>query len=143
MAADAITDFLDDGEIEKRPPVDVAHFDLLEELQQRGKAPVGLWPRSRFAALINSEIMRCTTTKTALQPRSSPMTELFLGHFDIVPREVRDERFISKRDAVLGNFEERIIAYSEEQAKKEGERCMSCGMCFRMRQLCDLLPTGR
>ena len=33
-------------------------------------------------------------------------------------------------DAVLGNFEERIIAYTEEQAKKEGERCMSCGMCF-------------
>ena len=26
--------------------------------------------------------------------------------------------------------EERIIALTEEQAQKEGERCMSCGMCF-------------
>ena len=55
--------------------------------------------------------------------------ELFKGHFNFVAREKRDEVQI-EGDAVLGNFEERIIAYTEEQAKKEGERCMSCGMCF-------------
>ena len=33
-------------------------------------------------------------------------------------------------DAVLGNFEERTRGFSEEQAIKEGERCMSCGMCL-------------
>ena len=29
---------------------------------------------------------------------------------------------------VLGNFEERIRSLSEEEAQREGERCMSCGM---------------
>lgn len=37
IAAEAITDYLDDGEIEKRPRVDVHHFNLLEELNRRGK----------------------------------------------------------------------------------------------------------
>ncbi len=127
VAADAITDFLDDGEIEKRPPVDVAHFDLLEELQQRGKAP---------EAYGHDQVRGTSEAKFAVhnyEDRSATQIitheELFLGHFDIVPREVRDEVHI-EGDAVLGNFEERIIAYSEEQAKKEGERCMSCGMCF-------------
>ncbi len=39
IGAHAITDFLDDGYISKRPKVDVHHFDLLEELQRRGKTP--------------------------------------------------------------------------------------------------------
>ncbi len=56
-------------------------------------------------------------------------TELYKGHFPYVAREVRDEVHI-EGDNVLGNFEERIIGYTEEQAQKEGERCMSCGMCF-------------
>ena len=37
---------------------------------------------------------------------------------------------MSTPSSVLGDFEERIVGFSEEQAKKEGERCMSCGMCF-------------
>lgn len=31
---------------------------------------------------------------------------------------------------MIGDFEERIVRLTEEQAKKEGERCMSCGLCF-------------
>ena len=55
--------------------------------------------------------------------------ELFKGHFNFVEREERDEIHIAA-DKVLGNFEERIVGLTEEQAQKEGERCMSWGMCF-------------
>ncbi len=127
VAADAITDFLDDGEIEKRPPVDVAHFDLLEELQQRGKSPEAYGHGQVRGTADSSFAVHNYEDRSATQIITHK--ELFLGHFDLVPREERDEVHI-EGDAVLGNFEERIIAYSEEQAQKEGERCMSCGMCF-------------
>jgi NADPH-dependent glutamate synthase beta subunit-like oxidoreductase len=127
IAAETITEFLDDGSVAKRPKVDVHHFDLLEELNRRGKEP---------AAYGHGQIRGSDSADWAVhnyEDRSSsqiiPHTELFKGHFNFVPREVRDEVHI-EGDAVLGNFEERIIAYTEEQAQKEGERCMSCGMCF-------------
>lgn len=127
IAAETITEFLDDGSIDKRPKVDVHHFELLEELRQRGKEPAayshgqtGGTDRADWA--IHNYEDRSTT-------QIIPHTELFKGHFNFVPREKRQEIHI-EGDAVLGNFEERIIAYSEEQAQKEGERCMSCGMCF-------------
>jgi NADPH-dependent glutamate synthase beta subunit-like oxidoreductase len=127
IAADAITDFLDDGEIEKRPSVDVHHFNLLNELQQRGKSP------ESYDHIQDSGTDSKEYAVHNYEDRSNSQivkhTELFKGHFAFVKREVRDEVHISADD-VLGNFEERIIAYSEEQAQKEGERCMSCGMCF-------------
>ena len=127
VAAEAITDFLDDGEIQPRPKVDVHHFNLLEELHQRGKDP----------APFDHQQQRGTDDADFAvhnyEDRSSnqiiPHTELFKGHFDFVPREHRNEIHI-EGDAVLGNFEERIVSLTEEQAQKEGERCMSCGMCF-------------
>jgi glutamate synthase (NADPH/NADH) small chain len=127
VAAETITDFLDDGEIDKRPRVDVHHFRLLEELQRRGKEP---------EAYDHTQSRGTSDAKYAIhnyEDRSDsqiiPHTELFKGHFTFVPRERRQEKHIVG-DEVLGNFEERIIAFSEEQAQKEGERCMSCGMCF-------------
>ncbi len=127
IAAEAITDFLDDGEVEKRPSVDVHHFNLLEELKQRGHSPT---------AYDHVQDVGTDTADYAVhnyEDRSNSQIikhgELYKGHFDFVAREVRDEVHIGADD-VLGNFEERIIAYSEEQAQKEGERCMSCGMCF-------------
>jgi Pyruvate/2-oxoacid:ferredoxin oxidoreductase delta subunit len=58
-----------------------------------------------------------------------PHTELFLGHFDHEDRNARDHKLVDV-DNVLGNFEERLIGYSEEEAQKEAGRCMSCGLCF-------------
>lgn len=127
IAAETITGFLDDGDVHKRPKVDVHHWNLMEELHQRGKDPseyphqqvVGTssakWAIHNFEDRSNSQII--------------PHTELYKGHFNYVPREVRDQKEIVG-DAVLGNFEERIIGFSEAQAQKEGERCMSCGLCF-------------
>lgn len=127
IAAETINDYLDDGDIEKRPKVDVHHFNLLQELRQRGKDP---------AAYDHSQTRGTNSAEFAIhnyEDRSAtqiiPHSELFKGHFDLVPREIREEIHI-EGEAVLGNFEERIVALSEEQAQKEGERCMSCGMCF-------------
>ncbi|HHC29854.1 MAG TPA: 4Fe-4S dicluster domain-containing protein, partial [Rhodobacterales bacterium] len=127
IAAETITDFLDDGDIHKRPKVDVHHWNLMEELHQRGKDPEE-YPHVQTEGT--------SSAKWAIhnyEDRSSsqiiPHTELFKGHFNFVPREERSYVDI-QGDAVLGNFEERIIGFSEEQAQKEGERCMSCGLCF-------------
>ncbi len=127
VAAEAITDYLDDGDIEKRPKIDVHHFNLLQELHRRGKDPEPYG---------HEQTRGTSDAKFAIhnfEDRSDsqiiPHDELFKGHFNFVPRERRQEVRI-EGDAVLGNFEERIIAFSEEQARKEGERCMSCGMCF-------------
>ncbi len=129
VAAETITDYLDDGNIAKRPKIDIASFNLLEELNERGHE---LSPYEHMG-----EETRGTDSATYAvhnyEDRSDGQivkhTELYKGHFPYVAREIRDEVHI-EGDNVLGNFEERIIAYSEEQAQKEGERCMSCGMCF-------------
>ncbi len=127
IAAEAINDYFDDGAIEKRPKVDVHHFNLLEELHRRGKDP---------QAYVHEQVRGTDDSDFAIhnfEDRSDgqiiPHEELFKAHFEFVPREIRAEKHI-EGDAVIGNFEERIIGFSEEQAQKEGERCMSCGMCF-------------
>lgn len=128
IAAQSITDYLDDGEIDqKRPKVDVHHFNLLAELQQRGKAPEAYdHAQSRGTNSAGYAVHNYEDRSTS---QIIPHKELFKGHFNFVAREQRGEVHI-EGDAVLGNFEERIIGFSEEQARKEGERCMSCGMCF-------------
>jgi Pyruvate/2-oxoacid:ferredoxin oxidoreductase delta subunit len=56
--------------------------------------------------------------------------ELFKGHFPAMARTARGERHVDA-DAVIWNFGERIVALTEAQAKNEGKRCMSCGLCFQ------------
>ncbi|MDH5370842.1 MAG: 4Fe-4S binding protein, partial [Gammaproteobacteria bacterium] len=55
--------------------------------------------------------------------------DLFLGHFEYTPRHVRSED-VPNSEEVLGHFQERMKGLSEEEAKEEADRCMSCGMCF-------------
>jgi dissimilatory sulfite reductase flavoprotein subunit len=127
IGAEVISDFLDDGNIAKRPKVDVHHFNLLDELQQREHAPDSydhIQARGTDYAGYAIHNYEDRSDKQII-----PHGELFKGHFDFVKREIRDEVHI-ERDEVLGNFEERIIGLAEEQAQKEGMRCMSCGMCF-------------
>lgn len=127
IAAEAITDFFDDGEVDRRPKVDVHHFNLLEELHQRGKDPEPYGHMQTRGT--DSATYAIHNYEDRSRAQIIPHDELFKGHFKFVPREVRQEIHI-EADEVLGNFEERIVALSEEQAKQEGERCMSCGMCF-------------
>ena len=127
IAAQTISDFLDDGEIEKRPKVDVHHFNLLEELSERGKAPEPYNHKQTRGTFKSDFAVHNFEDRSGSQIIKH--NEMFLAHFPFIAREKRDEVKI-EADNVLGNFEERIIAYSEEQAKQEGLRCLSCGMCF-------------
>ena len=58
-----------------------------------------------------------------------PSQRLFLGHFDYAERVRRPDR-VPEQDKVLGDFEERRLGLSEQEAAVEAARCMSCGMCF-------------
>ncbi|MGO9392394.1 NAD(P)-binding protein [Rhodoblastus sp.] len=127
IASETIDHFLH-GEMEdKRPKVDVHQFNLLEELHARHLDP------SPYDHL---QVRGTDHAKFAIhnyEDRGStqiiPHTQLFKGHFGYVARSTRDERHVDA-DSVLGDFAERIVGFTEEQAQTEGKRCMSCGMCF-------------
>ncbi len=127
IAAESIDHFLAGSPVDKRPKVDVHHFNLLRELHQRALDPE---PYEK------GQIRGTADAKFAIhnyEDRSSsqiiPHSDLFKGHFKYEARGKRDEVHI-EGDKVLGNFEERIKGFTEEQAINEGKRCMSCGMCF-------------
>ena len=127
IAAEGIDHYLSGSPTERRPKVDVHHFNLLGELHQRHLEP---------AKYDHAPVRGTSEQDFAIhnyEDRSFaeiiPHEQLFLGHFPFDARGKRDEKHIDA-DKVLGNFEERVIGFSEDQAKHEGERCMSCGMCF-------------
>lgn len=127
IAAESITHFLDGHPQDRRPKIDTHHFNLLEELQQRGLEP----------AHYSGEQTRGTCKESFavhnFEDRSSTHiiahTALFKGHFQYMERNKRAERHVEASE-VLGDFNERIVALTEEQARNEGKRCMSCGLCF-------------
>ena len=132
IAADSIDHFLKGDPLDKRPKVDVHHFNLLNELHRRGLDP----EHCDFGKTIHDGMTGTSESNCAIhnyEDRSKthiiPHTELFKGYFGYEDRMKRDQTHIYGDD-VLGNFDERIHRLSEEQAIKEGERCMSCGMCF-------------
>ena len=127
IAAETINDMFNGEARDKRPKVDVHHFNLLNELHQRHLDPgeydhtqtrgtsEGNWAVHNYEDRSDTQII--------------PHDELFKAHFNYEERVKRGEVHVTA-DQVLGNFEERIKAISEEEAIKEGNRCMSCGMCF-------------
>ena len=127
IAADGINRFLAGEALGKRPKVDVHHFRLLSELQQRrlepaeyGHQPVSGTAEAKFA-VHNYEDRGASDI--------IPHRDLFLGHFPFDARNHREEMQIAA-DKVLGNYNERTKNLSEEAVIREAERCMSCGMCF-------------
>ena len=66
---------------------------------------------------------------------------LFLGHFENVPLSKRDRLSIGA-DNVLGNFQERLTAFTEEQAVAEAGRCMCCGLCLECENCFVFCPRG-
>jgi Pyruvate/2-oxoacid:ferredoxin oxidoreductase delta subunit/thioredoxin reductase len=130
VAVDSIEHFFNNEELRKRPKVDVHHFDLLKKLQESHLEP------EAFDKNAESDFRGTNEAKYAVhnyEDRSAhsviPHEDLFLGHFKYEPRNLRGEIHISAEE-VLGNFQERIVTYNEEQAVAEAGRCMSCGMCF-------------
>ena len=127
IAVDSVDRFLNERDLRKRPKVDVHHFNLLNKLRE-----TGLEPGDASAG----EIWGTDDSNVAIhnyEDRSSneivPADQLFLAHFPNTPRNVRSE-MVPSATQVLGHFEERIIGLSDEQARAEADRCMSCGMCF-------------
>jgi len=126
IAADGIDAYLSGDEAGKRPKVDVHYFDLMRKLVEKGIAPHELhgsvWGSNASKDVVHNFEFRAD--KVVI-----PHDQLFLGHFAYVPRHKREELILSS-ETVLGHFEERIHALSDEQAAAEAKRCMSCGMCF-------------
>ncbi len=127
VAVESIDHFLKGEDLGKRPKVDVHRFNLLEKLREAHLEPQHY----------NHQQVRGTSDKDFAihnyEDRSDKeiitSDKLFLGHFNYTPRVKRQHKDVDAK-AVLGNFEERIVGLTEEQARQEADRCMSCGMCF-------------
>ena len=127
IAAVSIDDYLNGKEPSRRPRVDVHHFNLLEKLRETSLTPevyphTGDWGTDQSAFAVHNYEDRAAHEIV-------PSDELFLAHFPESLRNKRGENVPSDAE-VLGHFEERIIGLSEELARAEADRCMSCGMCF-------------
>lgn len=127
VAADSIDHYLKGEDQPNLPKVNAHRFDLLDKLRETGHEPkpfdqgqVRGTDRADYA-VHNFEDLSSTHIVRA--------DELYLGHFAETPRITRGEKTIDANN-VLGNFESRLLALSEVQARSEAGRCMSCGMCF-------------
>ncbi|PLX37603.1 MAG: glutamate synthase [Hyphomicrobiales bacterium] len=127
IAAESIDLFLQGHLSDKRPKVDVHHFNLMNELRNRKLEPSPYdHTQTRGTSDENFAVHNYEDRSTS---QIIAHEELFLGHFKYDGREIRDEKHVESEE-VVGNFEERLIGLTEEQAIHEGKRCMSCGMCF-------------
>ncbi|MCY3769591.1 MAG: NAD(P)-binding protein [Gammaproteobacteria bacterium] len=127
IAAASVISYLSGTDPSRRPKVDVNHFNLLNKLNEARLAPTDY---------DNTQVRGTDGAEFAVhnfEDRSAheiiPSDELFLAHFPYEDRVKRESR-VPDADEVLGHFEERHLALSEEQAVAESNRCMSCGMCF-------------
>ena len=127
IAAQSIDHYLRSEDPARRPKVDVHHFDLLAKLNEQSLAPdeydhAATWGTSDASFAVHNYEDRS-------RHEIIPSDELFLGHFQETPRNLRDTT-VPDAEEVLGHFEERHHNLGEEAARSEAERCMSCGMCF-------------
>jgi glutamate synthase (NADPH) small chain len=137
VAVESIDHFLKHEKQGKRPKVDVHHFNLLNKLRETHHEPAHFDPEGPASVRGIDRGLRGTSEadfaihnfedRSAHQIISSD--KLFLGHFQYDPRHVRTED-VPSAEEVLGHFEERMNALSEEETIAEAKRCMSCGMCF-------------
>ncbi len=127
VAAETIGEFLKGQLGERRPKVDTHHFDLLAELHNRGMDPAPYDHQQKTGTSSSKFAVHNYEDRGSTQ--IIPHDALFKGHFSHIERARREERHVHA-DSVLGDFQERIVGLTEQQARKEGERCMSCGLCF-------------
>ena len=139
IAAASIEEFLADGEISKRPKVDVHHWNLLNKLRETNLEP------EAFDGVATRGTSSAKFAVHNFEDRASaeiiPHDELFLGHFTNVPRKHRDEVHIGA-DEVIGNFQERLLPLSDKDVVDEAKRCMSCGLCFECDNCVVFCPQG-
>jgi Pyruvate/2-oxoacid:ferredoxin oxidoreductase delta subunit len=127
IAAEGIGHFLAGEDLSRRPKLDVHHFSLLEKLRETDHAP-SEYQHAQDRGTDNADYaIHNYEDRSAVE--IVPSDQLFLGHFNYEERHIRKEHDITP-DSVLGSFGERIQGLSEEEAKQEADRCMSCGMCY-------------
>ncbi len=127
VAAATIEEFLDTGNVNKRPKVDVHQFNLLGKLHEAHLDPTEYDHHATRGTDANKFAVHNFEDRAAHE--IIPHDELFLGHFTHVDRIHRKEVHIGKEE-VIGNFVERLVGLEEAQAQAEAKRCMSCGLCF-------------
>jgi Pyruvate/2-oxoacid:ferredoxin oxidoreductase delta subunit len=127
IAVEGIDQYLRGENVDERPKVDGHHFDLLEELEQKGLSPEEYnheptWGTSsgKFAVHNFEDRADADVIKTP---------GLFLAHFEQEQINQRENVDINASN-VLGSMLERFSALSEEETVNEAKRCMSCGLCF-------------
>jgi len=144
IAAESIDHYLKNEELKGRPKVDVHHWNLLQKLRETEHNPSEFHTLTKeevkakegFAKDIDLGIRGTSEADFAVhnyEDRSHSeiisADELFLGHFADEPRHKRKHIEVSAED-VIGNFQERLVPLTEDEAIAEAGRCMSCGMCF-------------
>ncbi|MDQ7016862.1 MAG: NAD(P)-binding protein [Gammaproteobacteria bacterium] len=129
IAVDSIIHYLNQEEQSKRPKVDVHHFNLLSKLQETDLAPESFDDHDGDLRGTDGANFAIHNYEDRSNQEIISSDKLFLGHFDHTPRIHRDE-VVPSSEEVLGHFEERLVALSDDQAVEEAKRCMSCGMCF-------------
>lgn len=127
VAAESIHHYLSKQEHGKRPKVDVHHFDLLHKLQETSLQPDAFAP-GEARGTDSSKFAVHNYEDRSMQEIISA-EKLFLGHFKNTPRNLRPESHIHA-DEIIDSYEERFQGLASEDAEKEADRCMSCGMCF-------------
>ncbi len=127
IAANAIDDYVRGEQPGKQPKVNVHHFSLLEKLRETGHEPGDYDHIEQMGTDQADYAIHNYEDRAGSQ--IVPCDELFLGHFDYVERIKRSENAISATN-VLGHFDERLYSFDAEEAQKEADRCMGCGMCF-------------
>jgi NADPH-dependent glutamate synthase beta subunit-like oxidoreductase len=139
VAAQTISHFLSGAMEDKRPRVDVHQFNLLEELHARKLEPAPYDHTQTRGTCSENVAIHNFEDRGASQIISHKA--LFKGHFTHFARNVRDERPI-EGEKVIGDFNERIVGFTEAQAQTEGKRCMSCGLCFECDNCVIYCPKG-
>jgi len=127
IAADSIEKYLAGNEFTKRPKVDVHHFDLLSKLQETNLSPGEYNHQGNWGTNDADYAVHNYEDRSSQEIISSD--RLYLAHFNYEERNLRESHGPDAEE-VLGHFEERLLSLTEEQAIKEADRCMSCGMCF-------------
>ena len=127
IAAESIDHYLRGEDPNKRPKVDVHHFDLLHKLRESHLEPAEynheqIWGTSSAGFAVHNYEDRAAHEIVHAE-------DLFLGHFGLTPRFKRKQQ-VPTAEQVLGHFEERMVCLTEEEAIAEAKRCMSCGLCF-------------
>lgn len=127
IAAEGIDRHLRGEDLEKRPKIDVLHFDLQRKMIEKGL---------KIEAALHTNIWGTCDGNAAIHNYDNrsdryviPHEELFLGHFTHTPRNKRKVITLTKEEA-LGHFGERLEPLAEKETVAEAKRCMSCGLCF-------------